>query len=147
MLSPEEHRKLASSLYNKTWELMEVDGRTPEQDDALLSTAHASAYHWQQVGNVQNFAVSHWQLARVYALLMRPRSALYHGQRSLALSQAGNLTAFYHAYAHEAIARGHMVAGERDEMLQQKALAQALVSGIEDAEERSLIEPDLASLA
>jgi hypothetical protein len=147
MISPEDHRKLAVSLFNRTWELIDMPERTVEQNDEMLSAAHASAYHWLQVGSPQNFAISQWQLARVYALLGRPQSAIHHGERSLSISRDGDLGPFYHSYAHEAIARGHLAAGARDKMLEHKAHALAFVPRIDDPEELEFIERDLATLA
>ena len=146
MITPQEHRALAVSLYNKTWELMSAKDRTAQLDDEMLSTAHASAYHWLQVGNDKNFSISHWQLSRVYAILNRPQSALYHGQRALAFAKAGDLSPFYHAYAHEAMARAHLCSGDRQAMLHERDQAVRFVAQLTDPEEMSLIKPDLATL-
>ena len=71
-MTPEEERQLAVDLFNRAWTLMETDERTEEQDDELINTAHASAYHWTQVGTPANRARSEWQLSRVYTVLDRP---------------------------------------------------------------------------
>ena len=55
-LAPEAHRALGAGLYNRCWDLMEVEDRTTDQDDELLATAYASAWHWRQVGHVANQA-------------------------------------------------------------------------------------------
>ena len=49
-LSPEIHRALGVGLYNRCWDLMENEDRTRDQDDELIATAFASAWHWLQVG-------------------------------------------------------------------------------------------------
>ncbi len=147
MLTPEDHRQLAKNLYNRTWELHDLPDRTADQDEEMLSTAHASAFHWLPVGSTQNFAISQWQLSRVYAVLNRPQSAIHHGKRSLSLCQSGELAPFYHAYAHEAIARGHLAAAQWDAVREHCALAQAFVPHIEDPEEVAAIKKDLATLA
>ena len=53
-LSPEMHRALGAGLYNRCWDLMEIEDRTLDQDDELIATAHASAWHWLQVGHAAN---------------------------------------------------------------------------------------------
>ena len=45
-----DHRKLAIELFNHTWTLMDLESRTVEQTDEMLHSAHASTYHWLQVG-------------------------------------------------------------------------------------------------
>ena len=79
-MTPEEERQLAVDLFNRTWTLLELPARTPEQGDELIDTAHASSYHWLQVGTAANRARSQWQLSRVYVVLGRPEPALYHAQ-------------------------------------------------------------------
>ena len=49
-LDPEAQRRLGIDLFNRTWTLIERPARTPAEDDELLHCAHASAYHWAQVG-------------------------------------------------------------------------------------------------
>ena len=43
-------RALAVGLFNYTWTLLENPDRTPEQDDEMIHAAHASRYHWGEVG-------------------------------------------------------------------------------------------------
>ena len=45
-MAPEQRRRLAVDLFNRTWELMLLPERTPEHDDELLHTAYASRHHW-----------------------------------------------------------------------------------------------------
>jgi len=43
-----DHRQLGVDLYNATWKLLEKESRTLGEDDAMLDTTHASAYHWSR---------------------------------------------------------------------------------------------------
>jgi len=70
----ERHFYWGRTLFNDTWRLMEKEDRTPEEDDQMVHQAHASAYHWLQVGTPANFARSHWQCSRVYCVLGRART-------------------------------------------------------------------------
>jgi hypothetical protein len=146
MVDKETHRKLAVALFNRAWELMDMAERSEDQDDEMLSTAHASAYHWLQVGTPKNFSISQWQLSRIYAMLNRSASAIHHGQRALVHAEQGDLDAFYHAYGHEAVARGYQVAGERGRMAEHRKRAEDLLPSIEDAEDRAVIQADLNAL-
>ena len=80
-LSPEIHRALGVGLYNRCWDLMEHEDRTRDQDDELIATAFASAWHWLQVGNTANRARSHWMCSRVYSVTGRAEPALFHARR------------------------------------------------------------------
>ena len=72
-LDAETERRLGVDLFNKTWTLMEKTDRTLEEDDEMIHCAHASAYHWLQVGTPANRARSEWQCSRVHAILGHER--------------------------------------------------------------------------
>ena len=111
------HRRLGVDLFNKTWTLMEKDERTAEEDDEMLHCAHASAYHWLQVGTAANRARSEWQCSRVYTVLGRAEPALHHAQRCLEICEAepDALEDWDLPFAYEALARAHAVAGDTAE--------------------------------
>jgi hypothetical protein len=141
------HRRLGVDLFNRVWALLETDDRTPEQDDELVHAAHASAYHWRQVGTPANRARSEWQCSRVYAVLGRAEPALHHARRCLELCEAspGALEPFDLPYAHEALARAHAVAGEPAEARRHAERARASLDAIDD-DDRELLLADLATL-
>jgi hypothetical protein len=45
-----DERALAAALFNRTWELIEREDRSQDDDDRMLHMAHASRYHWGNVG-------------------------------------------------------------------------------------------------
>jgi hypothetical protein len=147
-VTPEEERQLAVDLFNRTWTLLELPARTPEQGDELIDTAHASAYHWLQVGTAANRARSQWQLSRVYVVLGRPEPALHHAHRCLAWCEANPeaLEDWDLPYAHEALARSHALAGDADEARRHADRARELAAGVAGAEDREHLEADLATL-
>jgi hypothetical protein len=147
-VTPEEERQLAGGLFNRTWTLLELPARTPEQGDELIDTAHASAYHWLQVGTAANRARSQWQLSRVYVVLGRPEPALHHAHRCLAWCEANPeaLEDWDLPYAHEALARAHALAGDADEARRHADRARELAAGVAGAEDREHLEADLATL-
>ncbi len=51
-----DHRRLGVDLSNATWELLDREDRTADADDAMVSRAHASFYHWGQVPGVARHA-------------------------------------------------------------------------------------------
>ena len=98
-------RKLAARLFNRVWELLNTDDRDENTDEEMAHTAHASRYHWGQVGEPVNWARGEWQCSRVYAVLGRAEPALHHARLCLQLAQEHDLSLFDIGAAHEAIAR------------------------------------------
>jgi hypothetical protein len=147
-VTPEEERRLAVDLFNRAWTLMETAERTEEQDDELINTAHASAYHWTQVGTPANRARSEWQLSRAYTVLDRPEPALHHARRCLAYCEENPeaIEDWDLPYAHEALARAHALAGEADVAGRHAAAARELAAGVAGAEDREHLEADLGTL-
>ncbi len=132
-ISNDQHRQLGVDLFNDTWTLIDKQERSADESDEMIHVAHASAYHWRQVGAPLNFARSDWLLSRVYALLNRPEAALYHGQHSLDICLAAGIGDFDLAFAYEALARAHAVAGQALEA--EAYLVQAREAGRQIAEE------------
>jgi hypothetical protein len=147
-VTPEEERQLAVDLFNRTWKLMELPGRTAEQDDELIHAAHASRHHWAAVGTPANLARGEWQLSRVYVVLGRPEPALYHARRCLAYCEGSPeaLEDWDLPYAHEALARAHGLAGDADKAARHAAQARELAQRVADPEDRDHLKEDLATL-
>lgn len=143
-----DHRRLGVDFFNKTWTLMEKDDRTEAEDDELVHCAHASAYHWLQVGTTANRARSEWQCSRMYAVLGRAEPALHHARRCLELCESNPdaLEDWDLPFAHEALARAHGLAANQAETRRHEKRARELAERIEDAEDRRLLEADLATL-
>jgi DNA-binding transcriptional MerR regulator len=145
-LEQEERRRLAADLFNLTWTLLEKPDRSTEDDDRMIHAAHASRFHWGEIGGAQQLAVGEWQCSRVYAVLGRPEPSLHHARRALEVAQSGDAPDWTVASAYEALARAHAAAGERGEAERCAALAREAVERIQDPEDREVIEGDLATL-
>jgi hypothetical protein len=79
----EEHRKFAVELFNLTWSLLDKKDRTKEDDDRMIHAAHASRFHWGEIGTPLEFERGEWQISRVYSALKRSEPATYHAKRCL----------------------------------------------------------------
>ena len=147
-LDRETHRRLGVDLFNKTWTLMDKESRTPGEDDEMIHCAHASAYHWMQVGTAANRARSEWQCSRMYTVLGRADPALAHAQRCLEIceSEPGALEDWDLPFAYEALARAYAVAGDAGETSRCLDEARSLAAAIADDDDRALIEADLATI-
>lgn len=140
-MTREEQRQLAVDLFNETWRLM----RTREDDDRMLHAAHASRYHWGEIGEPVNRARGEWQCSRVYVVLGRAEPALHHARRCLELCEEHGLGDFDLAYAYEALARAHRLAGD-PQAADWRAKAVAAREGIADPEDREHFDEDLETL-
>lgn len=142
-------RALAVGLYNRCWELLELSDRTPEQDAELIHAAHASRHHWGEVADSPaRIWRGEWLCSRVYAVLGRPEPALWHARRALGLLDADPAAAeaWDRPAVLEALARASFAAGDAAAGAAWKARAAELVASIADAEDREVIEQDLAAL-
>ena len=141
-----EERQLAIRLFNQVWDLLERDSRSGQDDDLMLHAAHASRYHWGQVGGPENLARGEWQCSRVYAVLGRAEPARHHAQRVLDICQANDIHDFDLAFAYEALARAAAVAGEYEEAKAMTEKALAACDSIADPEDRQLVLADLETI-
>jgi hypothetical protein len=142
-----DHRRLGVELFNHTWTLLEQADRTPAEDDELLHAAHASAYHWSRVAAPENLARSEWQVSRVNAVLGRGEAALHHAQRCLDHCLEHGIGDWDLAYAYEALARAHRVAGDESGYRRNLELARDAGTRIAEDDDREHLEQDLAELA
>jgi hypothetical protein len=142
----DEQRELAKSLYGGVWTLLETESRTPEEDDEMIHAAHASRFHWGEVGEPEHRARGEWQCSRVYSVLGRAEPALHHATRCLQICEQHGIGDWDLAFAYEALARAHAVAGSEDEAARYKGLARAAGDAIADAEDREVFEADFATL-
>jgi hypothetical protein len=142
------HRALGAELFNHVWTLLEKPDRSDAEIDEMIHTVHASRFHWSHAEGREpvHAARGEWQCSRVYAVLERGEPALWHARRCLAIVEDAGLGTFDRAAAFEALARASTVAGERAAAADWKAKAAALLDGISDAEDREVIEGDLATL-
>jgi hypothetical protein len=138
-LDSAKQRDIAIALFNHVWSFLEREGRTEEQDDEMVHAAHASAYHWMQVGTAVNRARSEWQCSRVYAVLGRAEPALWHARRSLAFCEQGGIRDFDLGFAYEALARAHAVAGEAAEATRWLELAGNAAAEVAEDDDRQLL--------
>ena len=147
-MTPDEQRALAMQLYNTTWDLIDKPERTRDEDDELLHRAHASRYHWGEVGTAANRARGEWICSRVYTVLGRAEPALHHARRCLELveSHPADVEEWDLPAAYEALARAHSLAGELDEARRYVELGRQATSRIEDADDRAPLEADFATI-
>jgi DNA-binding transcriptional MerR regulator len=139
-----DHRRLGAAMFNGTWDLMEKEDRTPDDDDRMVHMTHASAHHWRQVGKPENFVRSEWQCSRVYAVLRRPEPCRHHAQRALDICTEHGIADWDLAFCHEALARAHAIAGDTEAA--RAEVERALAVAIAEDQERALLLADLETI-
>lgn len=140
------HRRFAMQCNNRAWALS-VMARTPEQDAEMLSAAHASAWHWGQIG-------TELQRMRAAMLLAEVHALLGHGATALAL--AGPMRDYFVgaagtpdwelAFAHGIHAHAAARAGDARSHAGSHAAAQAALAVISDPEDRAIVEQTFAHI-
>ena len=134
------HRWFAVEFNNRAWDLIEKEGRTADETQAMIHAAHAAACHWQAIGTSLNAQRAEGLLATAYLKAGRAEPALRHAQRGLALSeQNAEETDFDRATTLAAAARAHALAGDAAEAERLLALAMAAAGKLE-AEDRGVFD-------
>ena len=140
------HRQFAVDTFNHTWELLEKSDRTKEDEVRMLHSAHASRYHWGEVGNALNLTRGEWQISRVYSVLNRPEPALYHAQLCLDICLENKIGDFDLAFAYEALARASAITGNWAAAKEYITLALKAGEQISDADDRDYFLKDIRSI-
>jgi uncharacterized protein YndB with AHSA1/START domain len=138
------HRQLGVETNGETWSLLARDDRTPDDDEAMVRAAYASAYHWARAEGrtAANEARAEWLVSRVHVVLGRGDLALHHADRCAAVTAAAGLDDFDLAYAHEARARALACLGRIDEAGAARDAAVAVP--VADPEDAAIVSSDLA---
>jgi hypothetical protein len=142
----ELHKKLAADLFNLTWNLLDKEERTKEEDERMLHAAHASRFHWGEIGTPFQFERGEWQISRVYAVLNRPQAATHHAQRCLDICTANQIGDFDIAFAYEALARAYAIAGDAEKSQEYVRLAEQAAEQIESEDNRDYFVSELATV-
>ena len=134
------HRWFAIELNNRAWELIESPARTADETAEMLSTAHASRYHWQQVGTLLNHLRGDALVATAYLAANKPELALSFAQRSLVLCEqpGAEATPFDRACALGAVACALFAMAQTDQARIYYQQAQAEVERFEHADDKAL---------
>lgn len=141
------HRTFAPRAFNRTWELLDADELTREQEEQMLASTFAQRYHWYEVGTERNRAIADWQVSRVAAVLGYADLARRFGERSLEIAVEYSLDPFVKGFAHEAIARAAASVDDVETFTEHLELARAALAEIEDDEDREILQADLTEMS
>jgi hypothetical protein len=141
-----DDRELATQLFNRCWELLEST-RDGEGDVELLTVAFSARYHWLNAGDLEQWIVSDWMVARVASALGDGDLALQFAMRALAAAQDNEVPDWLVASCAEGVARAYATTGNVKEFNNYAALATRLIDAITDPEDKSLIASQFAEIA
>ncbi|MBI2480527.1 MAG: hypothetical protein HYV60_18435 [Planctomycetia bacterium] len=107
-------RWFAVELNNAAWDWLEAEDYDTPGAERIVHAAHASCYHWMQVGGAANHARAACLIANVYAALGDGPSAIRHARRCIELTKANanELADWDWAFAYDVLSRSHAAAGE-----------------------------------
>ncbi|MGE0626137.1 MAG: hypothetical protein AB7I04_22400 [Pseudomonadales bacterium] len=133
------HRYFAMHCNNRAWALA-VQERDPEEEAEMLNAAHASAYHWNLVGDEIHRMRAVMLLAEVHALAGLGDTALDHADRMrdffLELEETPDWEI---AFVHTVHARAAAVAGDPELHQSSYEAAERAIEDIADAEDRRIV--------
>jgi hypothetical protein len=135
------HRWFAVECNNQAWDLVEKPSRTSDEVQQMIHLAHASVWHWQEVGTALNRQRGENLLATAYAVAGDAAAAVKHAERCLSLSvqNAKEETPFDRATALGCAARAHALAGDGAQAERLRTLAQTAAAALDD-EDREVFE-------
>jgi len=140
------HQYFAAHCFNRAWDLIDQQDRTPEDDRLMVALSQASIFHWLQRPDCtnQHLSIGYWQASRIQALLGNSSESLHYAR--VCLSFSSDLAPFYVGYAHEALARGYHLSGDVPQTEEHLKRGRELANQVTDASERDLLLADLASI-
>ncbi|MHA2249411.1 MAG: hypothetical protein ACXAD7_03565 [Candidatus Kariarchaeaceae archaeon] len=139
------HKFMAVDCFNKAWEYIEMEDRTPEDDDMMIYATMSSRYHWGKIGTPLNFARGEWQISRVFSILNRGQDALHHAEQCLKLTEEHDFKDFDLAFAYECRARASASMGNQGDFKKYFQLAEEAGEKIEGEGDRDYFFKDLKS--
>jgi hypothetical protein len=136
----EAHYLFAVDFHSRTWNMLDQPIRTREENERMRDYAHASLAHWRVAGTALHSERGEWMLARVYAVLGEVELSLQHARRCQELLETfkQEMEDFDFAFAPEALARAHALAGNKQEAQKYIALAQKAGEAIREEDEREI---------
>ena len=142
----DQQRGFAVQYYNQTWDLIDQAERTPADDRRMLGVAMASRALWDDIGGDEQWIVGDWQVAHVAALTGHADLSLDFAAAAYERASTADVPLWMKASTCEGLARAHAAAGHEAERDAWVLKARELLEQVDDAEDRALIEGQLATV-
>jgi len=106
----EMNKYFAVELNNRCWDLIDRTEPLSEVEiHRLVDRAHASLFHWSEIGEAVNIARGHYLVSRAYVVAGNHLEALRHSTLSLNTCKENDIEDFDLAFAYEAMARAQQI--------------------------------------
>lgn len=140
----DRQRRFAMESNNRAWALS-VEPRHPDGDHEMLDAAHASAWHWGQVGTELNRMRATTLLAEVHALLgMGPSALAFAAEMRAYFTGRADTPDWEIALVHAVDAHAAAAAGRIGEHRDAYRRATDALAAIADEEDRAIIAKTFA---
>ena len=140
------HRRFAVECNNRTWDLIDRPKRAPAEDQEMLYTAYAAAFHWSKVGKPINNARADVTLAHVHALRGEGEMALRYAQSSLTFFESNAGEDWDVAFAHAEMAFAAAVLGDADLHARHYSEAKRRGEAIQEEEDRTVFMDEFSRI-
>ncbi len=139
-----QHLLFAKSTNQLVWQLLEKKRRTPEEEEMMIESAHASYFHWLKAGNRVHHQRGLWLVSRVYAAVKDVSNSLLYARKCLALTKRypKEMEDFDLAYAYEANARASFLSKRSGDGKRYLSLAKTAGDKISDPENKNIFFND-----
>jgi hypothetical protein len=143
----EAERFFAIQHNGLTWDLLEKQNRTPEEDALMVHAAHSSCMHWLRAGTPTHHQRGEWLIAHVYSVLGDGRAALRHAMVCMDVTKnhPDMMQDFDWAYAYEALARAYALSGNLEVAKANYTLAEQAGESIANDEDKKIFLSDFQS--
>jgi hypothetical protein len=138
----------AKSAFNRAWDLLDLESRTPEEQRQMVLRAAASRYLWAEAGGPDlesKLLIGDWQVAHVLSWLGAGDLALLFASAAHQRARANGWTDWRLATAEEGMARAYGVIGDRGSRDRHAQACRSLLAELDD-ENRQVIEAQLATV-
>lgn len=139
-------RWFAVECNNRAWDLSGKPKRTPVEDQEMLNSAYAAAFHWSKVGKPINNARADMTLSHMHALLGQGEMALRYAQRCLAFLESNAGEDWDVAFAHAEMAFAAAVLGDSDLHAKHYAEAKRRGEAIQEEEDRTVFMDEFSRI-
>ncbi len=137
------HLKEAKRCFNSTWDYIDKEERSVEDEMEMIRLSHTSRYHWGHVGTPLEFERGDWLISKVYALIGQGTLALAHAYQCLSICEKNNIKDIDICFAYEAIAKAYKVLGNNEKVKKYKALAYENLEAIENDGDKEYTKSEL----
>ncbi len=137
-------KTIAIDSFNEAWKYLDKGKLIEEEKGQLLNLVHTSLEMWKRVEGAtpDNYSIGYWQISRAYAHINDYKNAVLFGKLCLDIKGQSN---FCTGYAHEAIARGLILGGQKVEGKKHLDQIENILTSLID-DEKNYLERDYKEL-